>query len=189
MIRVEGFCVLSKSSGIMIGLPYDFNFQLSLHHFQLTLVSFRTREAVRNGTFEDFNINESYFLRCLYPDNTGDPDHVESGFLRSRWLLLVSLPCRVFHFYLLWVFQKTFHAIFISPSVDEDHFDGEPENGHPKRQKVSEQRYRPCSKSNISDLLQLNGRVTSRAIAYAAVLVSGIITQYPVYFTLFSAYL
>lgn len=81
-----------------------------------------------------------------------------------------------------WCIEKTFHAIFISPSVDEDYFDDAAESGsHAKRQKTSTQRYQARSKSNVSDLLRLNGKVTGRAIAYAAVLVSKVaVYQLPV---------
>ncbi|KAJ3568909.1 hypothetical protein NP233_g5398 [Leucocoprinus birnbaumii] len=107
------------------------------------------REAIRNGTSE-FNINESYFLRCFYPDEGIDPNNVEHNFLRSRWLLL------------------TFHAIFISPSVDEDQYIYPGEDEPPcKKQKHSKD---GTSKSNVACRIGMNGRVTSRVIAYTAVM-------------------
>lgn len=73
--------------------------------------------------------------------------------------------------------QKTFHAIFVSPSIDENHFDDSADkDSHPKRQKTSAQGYRARTRSNISDILHLNGKVTGRAIAYATVLVSNTVS-------------
>lgn len=80
--------------------------------FQLVPTLFRTKEAVRNGTFQDFNINESYFLRCLYPEDAGDPDNVEHNFLRSRWLLLVSFLCIFILFYSLLMVLQDFSRYF-----------------------------------------------------------------------------
>ncbi|KAJ3565717.1 hypothetical protein NP233_g7458 [Leucocoprinus birnbaumii] len=112
---------------------------------------FDIREAIRNGT-SDFNINESYFLRCFYPDDGIDPDNVEHNFLQSRWLLL------------------TFHAIFISPSVDEDQY-FYPAEDEPPRKKQKHSKYEASeSKSNVASRIGMNGKVTSRAIAYTAVM-------------------
>ncbi|KAJ3555095.1 hypothetical protein NP233_g12288 [Leucocoprinus birnbaumii] len=105
------------------------------------------REDIRNGTSE-VNPNDSYFLRCLYHNGQGDPNNVEEGFLRSHWLLLV------------------FHAIFLSPSVDEDQYRDEELDGPPqKKRKISAK-----ARSNVSTILNMNGKITGRVIAYVAVL-------------------
>ncbi|KAJ3574155.1 hypothetical protein NP233_g1950 [Leucocoprinus birnbaumii] len=107
-------------------------------------------EAIRSGT-SDFNINESYFLHCFYPDGQVDPNNVEHNFLHSCWLLLA------------------FHAIFISPSVDEDDYTKTSEDEPPhKKHKCSA--HSEASKSNVASRIGMNGRVTGCAIAYTAVI-------------------
>lgn len=69
---------------------------------------------------------------------------------------------------------KTFHAIFISPSVKEDYFNEWEDGLLPKKQKISQHRSQTGTRSSISNLFHLNGKVTGHAIAYAAVIVSNI---------------
>ncbi|KAJ3560012.1 hypothetical protein NP233_g11106 [Leucocoprinus birnbaumii] len=40
------------------------------------------RAAIRNGTSAS-NINDSFFLRCLYQNDTGNPEDLQHGFLRN----------------------------------------------------------------------------------------------------------
>jgi len=71
--------------------------------------------------------------------------------------------------------MQTYCAIFTSPSLaetmnaDEDEDDDNPQQ-QSKRQKTSSQK--KATKSNVTTILNMDGRITGRSIAYAAVLVS-----------------
>ncbi|KAF9470887.1 hypothetical protein BDN70DRAFT_901767 [Pholiota conissans] len=111
----------------------------------------KIRDGIRAGTI---NINEDYFLRCFYPHGKGDPDNVEKGFLRSGLLV------------------KTYSNIFISPSSSES-FDDEDENGAVrKKTRLNIESQKKATKSNVATILGMEGRVTPRSIAYAAVLLA-----------------
>lgn len=74
----------------------------------------------------------------------------------------------VFSIFLLMLLQ-TYCAIFTSPSSSEA-FEEETEDGPSrKKQKVTSQK--KATKSNVATLLRMEGKVTPRSIAYAAVLV------------------
>ncbi|KJA27917.1 hypothetical protein HYPSUDRAFT_197489 [Hypholoma sublateritium FD-334 SS-4] len=108
------------------------------------------RNEIRAGTI---NISEDYFLRCFYPYGIGDPDNVEKGFLRSGLLV------------------KTYSSIFISPSSSES-FSDEDENGAARKQQRVTNSQKKATKSNVANILGMDGRVTPRSIAYAAVLLA-----------------
>ncbi|KJA13399.1 hypothetical protein HYPSUDRAFT_151639 [Hypholoma sublateritium FD-334 SS-4] len=108
------------------------------------------RNGIRAGTI---NISEDYFLRCFYPYGIGDPDNVEKGFLRSGLLV------------------KTYSNIFISPSSSES-FSDEDENGAARKQQRSSNSQKKATKCNVANILGMDGRVTPRSIAYAAVLLA-----------------
>ncbi|KAJ3553210.1 hypothetical protein NP233_g12698 [Leucocoprinus birnbaumii] len=140
---------LSSKSRTNWGLQHDVCRRL-LTPIEVDWDDLDIREAIRSGT-SDFNINESYFLCCFYPDGGIDPNNVEHNFLRSRWLLLA------------------FHAIFISPSVDEDEYveTSDDESPHKKQKRSA---HSEASKSNVACRIGMNGRVTGRVIAYTAVM-------------------
>ena len=52
------------------------------------------RAKLRDGE-PDYDFTSSFFLRCLYEGETGDPESPEVGFLKGPLLLRVStfLPC------------------------------------------------------------------------------------------------
>ncbi|KAF9441624.1 hypothetical protein P691DRAFT_683321, partial [Macrolepiota fuliginosa MF-IS2] len=101
--------------------------------------------SIHNGVL-DVNINENFFLCCLYANNCGNPEDIERGFLCNQLLLL------------------TFYVIFISPSVDEDHFNELPNHSPWRMRGVAN-----TTKSTVATTLNMNGKVTGHAIAYTAV--------------------
>ena len=61
--------------------------------------------------------------------------------------------------------------IFTSPSSSES-FSDEDENGDARKQQRLTNSQRKATKCNVANILGMDGRVTPRSIAYAAVLVS-----------------
>lgn len=125
----------------------------------------RVRSKIRNND-DGYALDGQYFLTCLYPKGHANPELVERGFLRSRLLLQVRLVS-----YLLTCadFFKVYCSIFTSPSSSEG-FDEENEDG-PARKKHKSKRQKNATKSHVASLLNMDGKVTSRSIAYAAVMV------------------
>ncbi|KAF9461196.1 hypothetical protein BDZ94DRAFT_1196493, partial [Collybia nuda] len=97
---------------------------------------------------DGFDPSSSFFIRCLYPSNTADPNDVENGFLRGSLLV------------------KTFSTIFTSPSsaqhIKDDHNDDTENFPSLTRHTLFK-----SPKSNIATKLQLEN-VTPCAIAYSA---------------------
>ncbi|PBK59860.1 hypothetical protein ARMSODRAFT_1027057 [Armillaria solidipes] len=111
------------------------------------------RVALRSGTDAKVLLNNNYFYRCFYAGLKGNPERIEKGFLRSGLLL------------------KVWCAIFTSPSSAEDIDDTEnnvPDSSEPpaKRKKASKK----GTRGNVATLCHLEGQVTPRTIAYAAVM-------------------
>lgn len=73
--------------------------------------------------------------------------------------------------------HQTFCALFTSPSSSEAISDQESEEG-PSRKKQQSASQRKATKTNVATLLHMEGRVTPRAIAYAATLVSSSISDW-----------
>ena len=71
---------------------------------------------------------------------------------------------------LLCTTRQTYSNIFISPSSSES-FDDEDENGAARKQQRTTNSQRKATKCNVANILGMDGRVTPRSIAYAAVLV------------------
>lgn len=61
---------------------------LDLYQYGL-IVLFRVRAKLRNGV-PGYKFSSSFFLRCLYEDEDGDPASPELGFLKGPLLLHVS---------------------------------------------------------------------------------------------------
>ncbi|KAF9529567.1 hypothetical protein CPB83DRAFT_893380 [Crepidotus variabilis] len=107
------------------------------------------RTSIRNGTI---SIADDFYLACFYPRATGNVADVEARFLRSK--LLVKAYC----------------AIFTSPS-SADAFEEESEEGPArKRRRVDAQK--KITKSTVADLIGMEGKVTPRTIAHAAVMLA-----------------
>ena len=93
---------------------------------------------------------------------------MERGFLRSGLLLKV---CKIFILIrtLLTIYQ-TFCALFTSPSSSEA-FDDQKSKEGPSRKKHKSTSQKKATKANVATLFHMDGKVTPRAIAYAATLV------------------
>ena len=123
--------------------------------------------GIRAGTI---NISEDYFLRCFYPYARGDPNNVEKGFLRSCLLVkvfsdLLASPSTTK------APAQTFSSIFISPTSSELFIDKDENGAARKKPRLASNPRKKATKSNVASLLGMDGRVTPRSIAYAAVLV------------------
>ncbi|KAF8177216.1 hypothetical protein BJ912DRAFT_1045759 [Pholiota molesta] len=97
---------------------------------------------------EGFIISSNYYLNCLYAKGAIDVNKIERGFLRSK--LLLQVYC----------------AIFTSPSSAEGIEEEDLDEGPPRKKHKSAK----ATKSCVSSLLNMDGKVTGRSIAYAAVL-------------------
>lgn len=109
------------------------------------------RARLRNCE-EGYDINSSYFLRCLYQSGTGNINDVEDGFLKSGLLV------------------KVFKHIFTSPSSANASVEAS-ENisiGNPAGARSTHKAKR-ATRKDVSGCLHMNEKVTPRAIAYAAV--------------------
>ena len=125
------------------------------------------RARIRNG---ELDISEDFFLTCLYPKGYGNPNDVEKYFLRSS--LLVKVVFFLFQgLEIDSLSSQTFCAIFTSPSSSEAFEEQESDDG-PTRKKQKTASQKKATKSTVASLLHMEGKVTPRAIAYAATLVS-----------------
>ncbi|KJA23242.1 hypothetical protein HYPSUDRAFT_137971, partial [Hypholoma sublateritium FD-334 SS-4] len=109
------------------------------------------RSGIRAGTID---ISEDYFLRCFYPHGRADPNNIEKGFLRSCLLV------------------KTFASIFTSPSSSEFFVEADENGSARKKRRVASDSQKTVTKSNVSTIIGMEGQVSPRSIAYAAVMVS-----------------
>ena len=57
--------------------------------FDLIFFASRVRAKLRAGA-PGYDFTSSFFLRCLYDGENGDPEDPEEGFLKGPLLLLVS---------------------------------------------------------------------------------------------------
>ncbi|KAF9778115.1 hypothetical protein BJ322DRAFT_1214801 [Thelephora terrestris] len=103
------------------------------------------RAKVRDCS-DGHNASNNYWLRCLYEGEKGDPEDVEKGFLKSALLV------------------KTFQMIFTAPSSARGNLDAERVPGPRDRQKKT-----PSKRPPVAEQLRMDGQVTARSIAYAAV--------------------
>ncbi|KAF9042127.1 hypothetical protein BJ165DRAFT_1405840 [Panaeolus papilionaceus] len=111
----------------------------------------KTRLDIKSGNLV---IKDDLYLSCFYPRSKGDADDVESKFLRSSLLV------------------KTYCVIFTSPTSVQ-HFDTEETEDGPVRKKgKSSASQKKATKANVANILHMNGTVTPRSIAYAAVLLA-----------------
>jgi hypothetical protein len=125
------------------------------------------RARIFNG---ELDISEDFFLTCLYPKGYGNPNDVEKYFLRSS--LLVKVVFFLFRgLEIDPLSSQTFCAIFTSPSSSEAFEEQESDDG-PTRKKQKTASQKKATKSTVASLLHMEGKVTPRAIAYAATLVS-----------------
>ncbi|KAF9789312.1 hypothetical protein BJ322DRAFT_1208558 [Thelephora terrestris] len=104
-----------------------------------------TRAKLRDG-LDEHDAFDDYWIRCLYEGEKGDPEDVERGFLRGNLLI------------------KTFQMIFTSPSSARGNLDAEETSEAQGRRRKA-----PSKRPSVAAQLRMNGQVTARAIAYAAV--------------------
>ncbi|KAM6489009.1 hypothetical protein JOM56_014326 [Amanita muscaria] len=110
------------------------------------------RARLRNCE-DGYDINSSYFLRCLYQGGTGNIDDIEEGFLKSGLLV------------------KVFKHIFTSPSSANASVEAS-ENvpiGNPAAGSRTTHNAKRATRKDVSGCLHMEEKVTARAIAYAAV--------------------
>ncbi|KAF8872004.1 hypothetical protein BD779DRAFT_1453336 [Infundibulicybe gibba] len=119
------------------------------------------RQKLQSGV-EDWT--SSFLAHCFYAGGSGDINNIEKGFLRSLYLV------------------KTFQTLFTSPSSAQHttHIASDDENTAPTTpappRKKSKQ---PATRTNVATVLCMNGKVTPRAIAYAAVQLHFALTDTP----------
>jgi hypothetical protein len=93
--------VLTMTSlGIFFAPSISIGMILSTLHFveqDCPNVLFSIRTKLRNADPE-YDFASSFFLRCLYEDESGDPDSPDVGFLKGPLLLRVSTFALVYSF-------------------------------------------------------------------------------------------
>ncbi|KAJ6605529.1 hypothetical protein DFH09DRAFT_1353912 [Mycena vulgaris] len=107
------------------------------------------RVDLRSGAVD---LGANYFLRIFYDRFHGDPNQVEVGYLKSRYLV------------------KSYKAVFTAPSSAEGDDD---ENTAPLKKKAKVQKVR----KPIAEMLGMKGKVTPRSIAYIVILVYFAVTN------------
>ena len=98
---------------------------------------------------------------------TSRKDSSEAAYL-SRFILLHIHGLLAYT--LLRATLQTYSSVFISPSSSES-FSDEDENGAARKQQRQTNSQKKATKCNVANLLGMDGRVTPRSVAYAAVLV------------------
>ena len=98
---------------------------------------------------------------------TSRKDFSEAAYL-SRFILLHIHGLLAYT--LLRATLQTYSSVFISPSSSES-FSDEDENGAARKQQRQTNSQKKATKCNVANLLGMDGRVTPRSVAYAAVLV------------------
>ncbi|KAJ6602965.1 hypothetical protein B0H10DRAFT_2440659 [Mycena sp. CBHHK59/15] len=101
-----------------------------------------TRAKVRGALG---NLGGDYFLRIFYRDFQGDPKHVQEGYCQSRYLV------------------KSYKSVFTAPSSAEKDDD---ENTPPMKKAKTAGPNGKC----VAVILNMDGKVTGRSIAYVVVL-------------------
>ncbi|KAJ7137263.1 hypothetical protein C8R46DRAFT_1361864 [Mycena filopes] len=87
------------------------------------------------------HLNGDYFIRLFYHGYQGDPKNPETGFMKSQYLV------------------QSYKAVFTSPSSAEV-----------DKENAPAQKKRRTTVRCVASILNMNGRVTGRSIAYIAVL-------------------
>ncbi|KAF9047615.1 hypothetical protein BJ165DRAFT_1403296 [Panaeolus papilionaceus] len=116
-----------------------------------TTVPFSMKSRANRGLHNNITSQLLCPIEYNWQDEAGDASQLEKGFLRSRLLV------------------KTYCAIFTSPTSSEE-FEQEDSEDGPSRKKVKTSSSKKATKSDVSTILHMGGRVTPRSIAYAAVM-------------------
>ncbi|KAL1740379.1 hypothetical protein HDZ31DRAFT_76928 [Schizophyllum fasciatum] len=112
------------------------------------------RANMRDGE-PGFEVATSYYYRCFYRNHKGNPEDVVDGFLRGP--LLVQM----------------YQAVFTAPTSMETEApedEGTSEEPPAKRPYQDRGESKKPTRTNVATLLNMNGKVTPRSIAYIAVL-------------------
>ncbi|KAF9054747.1 hypothetical protein BJ165DRAFT_1399912 [Panaeolus papilionaceus] len=116
----------------------------------------QTRADIKAGRL---SIKDDVYLSCFYPQGKGDADDIEAKFLRSNLLV------------------KSFCVIFTSPTSADSFEDIESEDGPVRKKNRQSTSQKKATKANVANLLHMNGIVTPRSIAYAAILLAFSLTD------------
>ncbi|KAF9053255.1 hypothetical protein BJ165DRAFT_1523966 [Panaeolus papilionaceus] len=111
----------------------------------------KTRLDIKAGRI---SVKDDLCLSCFYPQGKGDHNDLEAKFLRSSLLV------------------KTYCVIFTSPTSAQCFEDEETEEGPVRKKGKSSVSQKKATKANVANILHMNGTVTPRSIAYAAVLLA-----------------
>ncbi|KAJ7090535.1 hypothetical protein C8R44DRAFT_861301 [Mycena epipterygia] len=103
------------------------------------------RIKLRSGALA---LNESFYSRVFYLGFKGDPDDLDTGFLKSRYLVKA------------WRFSS-YKIVFTGPSSAKD----DVENGPPEKKSKTNKAIR----KPVCEIMRMNGKVTPRSIAYIAI--------------------
>jgi hypothetical protein len=106
----------------------------------------------------EYDINRSFFHRCLHEDENGDPNNIERGSLKGPLLLKVPDPHSELSAGAL---DQTFKHIFTSLSSVDTTDDVEPVE---KRRRIQ-----PSQLRTVANILGMDIQVTPRALTYAVV--------------------
>lgn len=120
------------------------------------IVPFSVRTKLRNAA-PGFSFASSYFLRCLYLKERGDPTSPQVGFLQGPLLVRVRFRLCIHSVHLTIALFQAYQHIFTSPSSAS----GENSKSEPT-----------ARRRDVATMLRMDCRVTRRAIAYAATQVS-----------------
>ena len=138
-----------------------------LHIFKSLLTAFATESVLVTSTYPKTTFFDVSILMEQEIQTMSRRDFSEVVYL-SRFVLFFS--CSLLTYVLLCTTQQTYSNIFISPSSSKS-FSDEDENGATRKQQHVTNSQRKATKCNVANILGMDGQVTPRSIAYAAVLV------------------
>jgi hypothetical protein len=139
-----------SAQSIMIGIILSKSHMSSPIPFALISL-FSIRAKLRDAA-PGYDITSSFFLRCLYQGEDGDPENPLEGFLKGPLLVRVSCRFITMLIRLLILLWQAFRHIFTSPSSAAKNENSE----------VTSRR------RDVANVLRMNHHVTPRSIGYAA---------------------
>ena len=141
---------------------------IGLFHFLITLFDDSCVVSVQGSAMVNWTYPKTISLRVFIRWDTEIQTMLKNIFFE------VVFSLRFFFVLGFWIqfadYSQTFCAIFTSPSSSEAFEDQESYDG-PTRKKQKTASQKKATKSTVASLLHMEGRVTPRAIAYAATLV------------------
>ncbi|KAF5352006.1 hypothetical protein D9756_007505 [Leucocoprinus leucothites] len=147
--RIGAADPLSPRSRVNRGLQHDVCGRL-LTPIEVDWDDLEVRASIRNGT-ESFNINNSFYLRCLYPNGMGDANNAEDGFLRGGLLIMA------------------YRSIFMSLTRRKSELDNSIEGGDQATALLNRNMMQQTfTRASVASTLRMDGKATGRSIAYVA---------------------